>query len=638
MSLVSPSPPLPPAPLARPNWCHRSPHAAALLALAALVLLLFAPELLNARRVLGAPGSDMQMQFFAWRQFGFGELAQGRFPLWNPWIYAGAPFFGGVQSALLYPLNFLFLILPTALACNWSYALHAWLLGAFMFAWARLRGLRPCGAFYAGAILMFSGVHMPQIFGGHPSYVCTMAWAPAILCCVEGWLRQRRCLWLLAGAGAVAIQIFAGHPQYVFYTALGIGFYALLRLMQSGRKPATALGLLAIYPAGALLAAVQLLTALQATQESVRGARLPWDFVASFSFPPENFLTLFAPNVFGTLAEYWGRCHLWEMSLFIGVTGSVLTALGIAHAPRRTTWPLLASLAILLLLALGSHTPLLAFLYQHVWGFDKFRGASKFIFPAALFLAPLVGMGLDAVLHASTPAQRRATATGAFAAVLLLAGGLLLTLPPTTWSNLLQTLFATGECTYSADLLRDLDFQTGARLCAAFALLQAGGVAALLAVLFAVQPRRPTASWGVLALGLAELCLFARGTLVTIDSSAITPAALKQFLAQHPGDERILGIGNNNSAMLLGRGDLWGSDPNIARRYAEFITWTQGGDPDAATQVVYFKHWNNPLLSLVRLRYVILPDPTTLRVLEAPTPPPPRFSRRPQVSGRPPLA
>lgn len=271
-----------------------------LAALALLVLALFRTTLWQATNILGSDSTDMAGQFVAWRSFGFGALAQGRLPLWNPYLYAGEPFFGGMQSALLYPPNVIFLLLPLNVALNWSIAINMWLLGAFMFAWARMRGLSHPASFLAGALIMFCGACAPHIYAGHLPNLCTMPWAPLILLSIDGWIDRRHPKWLLIGVGAVAIQIFAGHIQYVFFTAIAAGLYALARLIQTRVNIAAALGLLSIYPAGAALAGVQLLTAMEASGESVRGGMVGWSFVSSYSFPPENFLTTIVPHVYGS--------------------------------------------------------------------------------------------------------------------------------------------------------------------------------------------------------------------------------------------------------------------------------------------------------------------------------------------------
>jgi len=49
-------------------------------------------------------------------------------------------------------------------------------------------------------------------------------------------------------------------------------------------------------------------------------------------------------------------------------------------------------------LALGAHTPLFPMLYHGVPGFDKFRGSSKFILLASMFLSLLAGIGFAQLL------------------------------------------------------------------------------------------------------------------------------------------------------------------------------------------------------------------------------------------------
>src|SRR5262245_28517631 len=81
-----------------------SPTLISLLLLVVLVLAFFGDVLFAGNgRALGAPGTDNWKLFIAWRAFGFGELAHGHNPLWNPHTYSGAPYFGGMQSGLLYP-------------------------------------------------------------------------------------------------------------------------------------------------------------------------------------------------------------------------------------------------------------------------------------------------------------------------------------------------------------------------------------------------------------------------------------------------------------------------------------------------------------------------------------------------------
>jgi hypothetical protein len=72
-----------------------------------------------------------------------------------------------------------------------------------------------------------------------------------------------------------------------------------------------------------------------------------------------------------------------------------------------------------------------------------------------------------------------------------------------------------------------------------------------------------------------------------------------------------------NNGFLIGAPDLWGNDPGLLRRYAELITFTQGGNPDKATQIVTFRSLPS-LYRLLRLRYVFSGSDTGVKVYEVP--------------------
>ena len=131
-----------------------------------LTFLMFADVLFSSTRVLSNSGCDLgsYFDFLAWRDFGFRELRHGNLALWNPHIYAGEPFLGNFQSALLYPPNWLYLVLPLGPATNWQIALHVFLGGLFMYLLATRRGLHPVACLAAAALLMFSSPDVPAYF------------------------------------------------------------------------------------------------------------------------------------------------------------------------------------------------------------------------------------------------------------------------------------------------------------------------------------------------------------------------------------------------------------------------------------------------------------------------------------------
>jgi hypothetical protein len=111
----------------------------------------------------------------------------------------------------------------------------------------------------------------------------------------------------------------------------------------------------------------------------------------------------------------------------------------------------------------------------------------------------------------------------------------------------------------------------------------------------------------VLALAVLELWWFARGTLDWFDLRVAEASSLQQFASRRSGGDRVLNLADPNRAMSVGALEIWGYDPGVLRRYAEFIALTQGLDPEQATQYVPFRH-RHRLYAMLRCRYVLTPE------------------------------
>ncbi len=360
------------APADRPR---RTWLAAAILL--AFVLVIFGDVLFAAGdRVVSEARTDICLQYAPWRDFGFSQLRHGNFPLWNPHIFSGAPFFGGAQTGLLYPLNSLYLFLPLARAINWGVALHVFLGGLFMYLWASRRGLRFLACLFCGALWMFCGQHYYHVMAGHLTGLISTAWIPLLFLTLDGLfeeenasltprsvLRTLRSRRVLLGSLTIAMMALGGDPQYLFHVGVAAAIYSALCWVRTANRARILAGLAAMCAVGAAIAAVQILSGMETTAESLRGGHgVPYDFAAVFWLPPENFLTFLAPGFFGPETEtaffrYWGRCFVWEMCLFIGVTGLLLAIYGAITGDRAKRRFSLAMAAILLVLALGAWLP-----------------------------------------------------------------------------------------------------------------------------------------------------------------------------------------------------------------------------------------------------------------------------------------
>jgi hypothetical protein len=589
-------------------------HVVAVLLLLGLTFAMFADVLIApGSTVLSSSTTDLATEYIHWRDFGFSEIRAGNLPLWNPYSFSGAPFFAGFLSSLLYPFNAVYLVLPLAAAVNWSIALHVFLLGAFMYLWALSRGLHPAACFLASALLMFGGAYFPHIFGGHLGVLSVLVWAPLLFLSFDKLADGRSFAWCLPGMLAVAMQILGGQPQCFYFTAVSIGIYAAFCLWRAPGRLRLVGGLFCAYAGGCALGAVQLLTGLDAARESVRTGGVSYAFASTFSLPPENVLTLLAPFFFGDGIKfpYWGRCYSFEMTLFIGVTGLLLAVLGAVYGDRRVRRFSVCMALILLLLALGRHTPLFKVLYAWVPGYDRFRGQAKFSFQASMFLVMLAGIGLDQLLRGAV-VRRRALFLVLAASLVVGVCGLWIRLsvthfsPQGPWARVVRTLSVAQEVYLSKDAYAAPGFAERAGSFASRGLILAAGTLALVcAVLWSLRYSRRMA-WLLVVLAIVEVFVFARRTRVTFDLAVFSVPQLREFLARHPDDCRILISQQPNLGISLRRSDIWGYEPGVVqRRYMEFMAATQGASLKEMTGYVRF-HNISRLYSLLRLRYALV--------------------------------
>jgi hypothetical protein len=299
-------------------------------ALLAVLLLVFGEALSQAPHAVISDGSgDVALTYLFWRSFGFGSMTAGHVPLWNPYLYGGTPFMANFQSALLYPPNWMYLMVRLPLALDADMIGHVLLAGCTMYCWASYQGLGALSSMVAGVVYMLGGPHLLHVEGGHLSNLAVMAWAPLVFLAVDMVVDGVSAPGLLLGACAVAMQILAGHPQYVYYTGLTAGLYALW----SGRRASGVATVAAFGAWGAAMAAVQLLPGLMVAGEGVRKS-LSIDMASSYFLPWENLATMITPYVFGNRVDhfYWGRNIYWETSLYLGPAALCLLALGGGNA------------------------------------------------------------------------------------------------------------------------------------------------------------------------------------------------------------------------------------------------------------------------------------------------------------------
>jgi len=591
------------------------PFLYGILGLALLNLCLFGDILLfNEGSVLSSPQADLFHHFVAWRQFAFEQLRAGHLVLWNPHYLCGAPFFGGFEAALLYPPNWLYLVLPLVAAINVGIILHIFMAGLFTYFWAYRRGLHSLACLVSGTVFMFGGAYYLHLFAGHLPNLCTMVWAPLIFLAIDGLVEKSSWRWILLGIFAVSMQILAGHPQYVYFTAIIAMIYTVLNLWGNKQKLKILMGAAGIYTGASLMTAVQLWTGIEAFLECGRNIPLEYLSASSFSFPPQNLLTLVLPDFFGSLSlePYWSQWFLWEVSLFTGTTAFFLVLVAaISAKSSNRKWAITISV-IAFLLALGTYTPLYHLLYDFFPLFKGMRGISKFGFLISLFLALLAGIGIDHLIKAPKAPHWPVSLTICSGFLLMILGYLVFEStqkgPAGFWAEWLSSIHWLKNAFQTMEPQQKSSFIQAAGLHSASSLFWGSATCLLLALLFFACTKTKKAVYAIAALSVLELFIFARNNRPTFEMAALQKKIdqVRDIYTRDPGDYRVYGTA---SISLAANGfDIWEDEPMVLGRYGQFVCRSQGLSENQLFSVLPIYQKFLPLFGVLRLRYRVSVD------------------------------
>jgi hypothetical protein len=332
---------------------------------------------------------DAFVYFYPQRVYLAQSLLAGRIPLWDPDLFLGVPFLANPQTAVLYPLSWLFLLGPVHTMYAAQLVLHAFLAALFTYLLARHAfGALPLAAALGGLAYAFGGFAVGQ--SGHLNQISAAAWLPAVLLAYDRFAATRRLYWIGLGALALALQIFAGHPQETYMTVIVLGIFGVVRA--PWRNPPhlawCAIGGAFMCGLGGTLSAAQLLPTLELAPLSIRGDGVNWPDAVAGSLP--SYLA-----VRSLLPPYWFRVPYTEYLGYVGVTPIVLALLAVLVGQARGV--LFGSLTAFLglFLALGENNGFYSLIFTSVPGFDTFRVPARWLLLWQFGLALLAALGAD---------------------------------------------------------------------------------------------------------------------------------------------------------------------------------------------------------------------------------------------------
>ncbi len=596
-----------------------------------ITVALFRKSLFGGPVILSHPiFLDLTNHIYPWRLYGFGLLKKGIIPLWNPYLFCGSPFIANWHSAVFYPPNIIFLLVPTHIALNYSIAFHFFLTGAFTYAFVRYLLKDRFSAFVSALVFILSGPYIAQLLPGH--IFNPLPWFPLSLLLAELAIRRKQIIYYLLGGLVLALQITAGHPQYMLYCFGTLVLYFIYRAFLSCRDNGNlsplgmiAVGLLIVLVVGIGLSAVQLLPSWEFKDYSSRALFKGPESVSEVSFPPENLITMLVPGFFGDMmgVRYWGRWLLWETCLYVGILPLVLALVGSLLVRNRYAFFFLILAILSTVLAFGAYSPFFKMLYYYVPGFKLFRGHAKFIFLAAFSIASLAGYGCNLVTSPQGDRRRRLALLGRI--VFILAALVLLVCIIITstggqhssiWERVLTYRGTKGfEGTPPPDIsdnqLISSTYVVALRGILIAALLMVAS--AVITLLAAKERSKPAVLKSIiLIVVLADLLYFgAKYIMVSPLSTCYWPRGITNAIDTDRSAFRILApniaVPGANQTMNDGIYAIDGYETVNVGVYKEYVDFSQGISTSQA-KASFSINKVTPMLEALGLKYLILPE------------------------------
>ncbi|MEO5952196.1 MAG: hypothetical protein ABIQ44_07005, partial [Chloroflexia bacterium] len=197
-------------------------------------LLVFPPWHANYPEVsVRASGGDPLLQQLPWHHWAQDEFSRGRFPLWASGPFGGAPLFAYYQTAVLYPLNLLWMLVPIGIGVGIIQALKIWLIGLGMWFFLRAMGLRRSAAFISSVGLMFFSNFIVWLPWAHTNVFLLTPW---LAWSVYAWCVEWKKGALVAFAVLVLFTVLGGHPENMSFLLITIALWALCLIAGSAPK------------------------------------------------------------------------------------------------------------------------------------------------------------------------------------------------------------------------------------------------------------------------------------------------------------------------------------------------------------------------------------------------------------------
>lgn len=588
---------------------------------------------------------DAIAQFYPWRVFYTRSMHEGHIPLWNPHQFCGTPFLANGQSAVLYPLNLIFLLFNPISGFTAFAFIHLLLAAIFMYLLLKELGCRTLGGIIGAVTFTFSAFMV--LWLELPTFISVAAYLPLVLLLIHRAVERRSVFYGMLSGFAVALAVLAGHFQIAFYVVMAAGLWWLWKLLDVRRSEGTTYAVLkVVIPCigfliiAGLICAPQFLSSIELAKNSHRTREVTAEGYQVFvdnAVKPYHLVTALMPKFFGTpsrshfFPNYYidgrleGERHVcsaadyMEYGMYAGVLPLMLAIIGASLLRRKRHVGFFVILTLFALFtALG--TPINRLFYYAIPGFSALGGPNRILLLYLFGVAALAGFGADYMVEKITGSDEQCkrehrrklrTVIIAVAAVGALALIFSRVAMPAVYQMIGLTIYDEYACSPAVVVF-----------IAAYILISVSIIAT------AIKPANAKA-FAVLAVLITVIELFEFGMSYnpTCGRAKVYPETkLTTKLKSLPDNTRIAPINPTwslfsnpealfppNAAMVYGLYDMQGYDSLFTRAYKELsckIQNTDSSPPENGNMVLFrqgIPEQANYVLSKTKLRQVEMP-------------------------------
>jgi uncharacterized membrane protein YfhO len=340
--------------------------------------------------------TDPVRQQIPWRKLVTDAEKKFTLPLWNSYNFAGTPLLANFQSAVFYPLNILFYLLPFNISWSLLVFMQPLLAALFLYLYLKHLKLNKTASLLGAISFAFSGFAIAWLEWG--TILNTVLWLPLILLAADKIIEKShvsKIKWSIVFIISLICSFFAGHIQSFFYVFSLTVIYLLTKLIIARDKKSFIIFLI-LFLVFFVLSLPQLIPTLQFIILSARNLDLPgWQTNPGWFIPWQNLIQFLAPDFFGNPAtlNYYGIWNYGEFIGYIGIFPLIMAFFALFFRRDKKTLFFGTAFFLSLIFALPNFISKLPFIFN--LPFISTAQPTRLLFITDFTLCILAALGLD---------------------------------------------------------------------------------------------------------------------------------------------------------------------------------------------------------------------------------------------------